>query len=141
MRRRCIGAHLGNLRRASIAVDRVTVFQGFNESDAQCRPSTTSWLNSLGQADGAVEQGGPSSYSSISQARKSPLEPKTLRHLEVGWLASEGATLFHGAHELVSAAVKVNGFCMSEAGLCVRGDLEISAIAVMIVGIIGSING
>ena len=33
--------------------------------------------------------------------------------------------LFHGAHELVSAAVKVNGFCMSEAGfLSVRGDLR-----------------
>ena len=42
----------------------------------------------------------------------------------IGWLASEGATLFHGAHELVSAAVKVNGFCMSEAGLSVRGDLR-----------------
>jgi hypothetical protein len=24
--------------------------------------------------------------------------------------------LFHGAHKLVSAAVKVNGFCMREAG-------------------------
>ncbi len=42
----------------------------------------------------------------------------------IGWLASEGATLFHGAHELISAAMKVNGFCMSEAGLCVRGDLR-----------------
>ena len=42
----------------------------------------------------------------------------------IGWLASEGATLFHGAHELISAAVKVNGFCMSEAGLSVRGDLR-----------------
>jgi len=39
-------------------------------------------------------------------------------------LATEGTTFFHGAHELVSAAVKVNGFCMSEAGLSVRGDLR-----------------
>ena len=42
----------------------------------------------------------------------------------IGWLASEGATLFHGAHELITAAVKVNGFCVSEAGLSVRGDLR-----------------
>ena len=39
-------------------------------------------------------------------------------------LATEGTTFFHGAHELVSAAVKVNGFCMSEADLSVRGDLR-----------------
>ena len=40
-------------------------------------------------------------------------------------LATEGTTFFHGAHELVSAAaVKINGFCMSEAGFSVRGDLR-----------------
>ena len=39
-------------------------------------------------------------------------------------LATEGTTFFHGAHELVSAAVKVNGFCISEAGVSVRGDLR-----------------
>ena len=32
--------------------------------------------------------------------------------------------MFHGAHELITAALKVNGFCVSEAGLCVRGDLR-----------------
>ena len=42
----------------------------------------------------------------------------------IGWLASEGATLFHGAYELMAAAVKVNGSCVSEAGLSVRGDLR-----------------
>jgi hypothetical protein len=39
-------------------------------------------------------------------------------------LATQGTTFFHGAHELVSAAVKIDGFCMSEAGLSVRGDLR-----------------
>ena len=39
-------------------------------------------------------------------------------------LATEGTTFFHGAHELIGAAVKINGFCMSEAGFSVRGDLR-----------------
>ena len=35
-------------------------------------------------------------------------------------------TLFHGVHELVSAAVKINGFCMSEAGVSFEAISEIT---------------
>jgi hypothetical protein len=44
----------------------------------------------------------------------------------IGWLASEGATLFHGAHELVTATLKVNGSCVCEAGLPFEAISEIT---------------